>query len=131
MRILKLPYPRMEQLFRRMVFNVVARNCDDHTKNFAFIMDKKGKWDISPAYDLCHAYRPNSVWVSQQSLSVNGRRRDITVQDMLDVATQMNIKKGESLIEQITNAVRKWPQYAADQKVPETIAKAINSTLLV
>ena len=131
MRILRLPYPRMEQLFRRMVFNVVARNCDDHAKNFAFIMDKKGKWDISPAYDLCHAYRPGSVWVSQQSLSVNGRRQDITIQDMLDVADQMNIKKGEPTVEHIVATVRKWLLYAAEQKVPDSISKAINSTLLV
>lgn len=131
MRILKLPYPRMEQLYRRMVFNVVARNCDDHTKNFAFIMDKKGVWDLSPAYDLCHAYRPESPWVSQQSLSVNGKRKDITPRDLLDVADQMNVKKAQPIVEEITQIVGNWLKYAAKQKVPDRLAKAINKTLLV
>ena len=131
MRILRLSYPRMEQLFTRMVFNVIARNCDDHTKNFAFIMDRKGKWDISPAYDLCHAYRPDSVWVSQQSLSINGKRQGIKIQDFLDVANQMNIRKAESIIDHVIHTVGKWLQYAAEQKVPDQISIAINSTLLV
>ena len=64
MRELKLTYADAEQMFRRMVFNVIARNCDDHTKNFSFILKQGGKWELSPAYDLCHAYRPGSEWVS-------------------------------------------------------------------
>ncbi|MBL7836686.1 MAG: type II toxin-antitoxin system HipA family toxin, partial [Bacteroidetes bacterium] len=75
MRILRLPYQDAEQLFIRMVFNVLSKNCDDHTKNFSFMMHKNGEWRLSPAYDVCHAYRPGSQWVSQQSLSVNGKRR--------------------------------------------------------
>ena len=63
MRILGLPYPKAEQLFRRMIFNVIARNCDDHTKNFAFLMDKSGVWRLSPAFDVCHSFRPGSTWV--------------------------------------------------------------------
>ena len=58
------------------LFNVLTRNCDDHTKNFAFMLKKDGKWQLAPAYDLCHAYRPNSMWVSQHALSVNGKRTD-------------------------------------------------------
>jgi serine/threonine-protein kinase HipA len=72
MRMLRLSYPEAEQQFIRMVFNVLARNCDDHTKNFAFLMDQSGKWTLSPAYDVCHAFRPGSLWVSSQSLTVNG-----------------------------------------------------------
>ena len=78
MRMLRLPYPQAEQLYRRMVFNVMSRNCDDHTKNFAFVMDKQGKWKLSPAFDICHAYRPGSDWVSQHALSINGKRKYIT-----------------------------------------------------
>ena len=131
LRILRLPYPQAEQLFRRMVFNVVARNCDDHTKNFAFLMDKKGGWKLSPAYDICHAYRPGSPWVSQQSLSVNGKRLNITTQDFLEVAKQMNIKRPEPIIAEIVQVVGNWANYAAKQKVPETVAMAIKATLLV
>jgi serine/threonine-protein kinase HipA len=71
MRELKLSYQDMEQMFRRMVFNVISRNCDDHTKNFAFRLKKDQKWNLAPAYDICHAYRPGSEWVSQHALSIN------------------------------------------------------------
>lgn len=131
LRVLRLPYPQAEQLFRRMVFNVVARNCDDHTKNFAFLMDKKGGWKLSPAYDICHAYRPGSPWVSQQSLSVNGKRLNITTQDFLEVAKQMNIKRPEPIIAEIVQVVGNWANYAAKQKVPDDVAMAIKATLLV
>jgi len=86
MRRLKLTYPEMEQMFRRMVFNVLARNCDDHTKNHTFIMKSNGSWKLAPAYDICHAYRPGSEWVSFHSLSINGKRDDISTDDMLQVA---------------------------------------------
>ena len=94
-------------------------------------MDKKGQWDLSPAYDLCHAYRPDSPWVSQQSLSVNGKRQGISTQDLLEVAQEMNVKKPEPIIDEMVQTVGRWMDYAAKQKVPDAIARAINSTLLV
>ncbi|HVB03005.1 MAG TPA: type II toxin-antitoxin system HipA family toxin [Chitinophagaceae bacterium] len=130
MRMLHFPYPQSEQLFIRMVFNVMARNCDDHTKNFAFIMDKTGAWKLSPAYNLCHAYRPGSPWVSRQSLSVNGKRQDISTKDLLEVAKQMNVKNASLLIEKVIKIIGKWMVYADKQKVPDDLAKAIKSTLL-
>jgi serine/threonine-protein kinase HipA len=131
MRQLRLPYPQAEELFRRMVFNVIARNCDDHTKNFSFIMNKSGKWKLAPAFDICHAFRPASTWVSQQSLSVNGKRKDITVSDMLEVAQNMSIKKPEAIIQQINGVVKKWPQYADKMHVKEDLRDAIQKTLIV
>jgi serine/threonine-protein kinase HipA len=131
MRQLRLPYPQAEELFRRMVFNVIARNCDDHTKNFSFIMNKSGKWKLAPAFDICHAYRPASTWVSQQSLSVNGKRKDITVSDMLAVAQNMSIKKPEAIIQQINGVVKKWPHYADKVYVKEDLRDAIQKTLIV
>ncbi len=131
MRILKLPYPQAEQLFRRMVFNVMARNCDDHTKNFAFIMNKKGEWNLSPAFDICHAYRPGSEWVSQHALSINGKRKNITKQDLLAVAQQMNIKKAEQIIQHIATIVKDWGRYAKIVKIPSKLSKAIAETLLL
>lgn len=130
MRILGLPYPEAEQLFRRMVFNVLARNCDDHTKNFAFIMDKSGNWRLSPAFDVCHSYRPGSSWVSQQSLSVNGKRKDITRDDFLSVARNMNIKKSDKIISQINDAVKRWPGFAEETRVKPELRDAINKTLV-
>jgi serine/threonine-protein kinase HipA len=130
MRLLGLPYARAEQLFRRMVFNVVSRNCDDHTKNFAFIMDKTGAWDLSPAFDVCHSYRPASTWVSQQSLSVNGKRQNITRDDLISVAKQMNIKKAASIIGQVNEVVSNWPSYAAATNVNPDLSNAINQTLI-
>ena len=130
MRLLGLPYTDARQLFTRMVFNVMARNCDDHTKNFAFLMDKNGKWGLSPAFDVCHAYRPNSPWVSQHALSIEGKRTDFDVKDFINLATKMNIKKPLEIIEQVRNAVGDWQKYAKEVEVDESLAKAIESTLL-
>lgn len=131
MRILGLPYPQAEQLFRRMVFNVMAQNCDDHTKNFAFVMDQSGKWSLSPAYDVCHAYRPESEWVSQHALSINGKRKNISEKDLLEVAHKMNVKKAKQIILQISNAVKHWDKYAAENGVDKKLQVAIEKTLLV
>ena len=131
MRMLGLPYPQAEQLYRRMVFNVMARNCDDHTKNFMFIMDKTGTWKLSPAYDVCHAYRPGSEWVNQHALSINGKRNTITKVDLLQVAKQMNIKKAEAIIKQIADAVSNWSYYADEVKVEKKLKQAIQKTLII
>ncbi len=114
MRMLRLSYPEAEQMFRRMVFNVLSRNCDDHTKNFAFLMDKNGKWRLSPAYDICFAYRPGSIWVSSQSLQVNGKRENISDSDFLEVAKKMNIKKAEESIYQVRSSILKWAEFAEE-----------------
>lgn len=131
MRMLRLSYPEAEQMFLRMVFNVLARNCDDHTKNFAFLMDQTGKWSQSPAFDICHAYRPGSLWVSSQSLTVNGKRDGITETDFLEVARQMNIKKPKDKIEQVKAAVERWNEFAEGVKVESKLRDSIRKTLLV
>ncbi len=131
MRMLGLPYPQAEQLYRRMVFNVLARNCDDHTKNFAFQMDRQGTWSLAPAFDVCHAYRPGSEWVHQQSLSANGKRNHFTRADLLTVAAQMNVKKAEAIIQQVEAVLLDWHYYADLLKVNESLKKAIESTFVV
>lgn len=130
MRSLRLDYPQAEQMYRRMVFNVLARNCDDHTKNFAFTMNKQGLWAISPAYDVCHAYRHDSLWVSQQSLSVNGKRLGIERKDLLAVASQMNIKKPDEIIRHIESILEIWPDYARQCDVETLLQKAIAKTFV-
>jgi len=129
MRLLGLPYPQMEQLYRRMIFNVLARNCDDHTKNFAFVMDKNGEWRLSPAYDVCFAYRPGSPWVSSQSLTVNGKRTNITTADLLAVAKTVNIKKAAAIIDDVKTAVGNWAGYAAQTNVEERLMQGIAKEL--
>jgi len=131
MRFLGLPYPQAEQLYRRMVFNVLGRNCDDHTKNFAFVMDKTGKWKLSPAFDVCHAYRPGSDWVSQHALSINGKRKNITKNDLLEVAREMNIKKSEKIFTQISSVIGNWDKYADQVKVDAKLKIAIAKTFIV
>ena len=131
MRMLMLPYAQAEQMFRRMVFNVMSRNCDDHTKNFAFVMDKAGTWKLAPAFDICHSYRPDSTWVSQHSLSLNGKRKDIARQDFMEIAQRMNIKKAIHLIDEVGAAVKNWQTFADQAKVKPDLADAIASTLLI
>lgn len=131
MRLLSLPYPDAEQMFRRMVFNVLATNCDDHTKNFSFLLRKNKKWELSPAYDICYAYDPNSLWVSQQTLSVNGKNRNITKADLLTIAKANNIKKGENIIIEINSIIKKWKAFAAQAKVEDSLMHTIEINLHV
>jgi serine/threonine-protein kinase HipA len=130
MRSLRLPYPDAEQLYKRMAFNVMARNCDDHTKNFSFIMNQSGDWSLAPAFDICHAYRPNSTWVSQHALSVNGKRNNISTDDLLAVAKNMNIKKPAAILNQISSTVKSWKDFATETNVKPKLRDAIGQTLI-
>lgn len=130
MRLLRLPYPDAEQMFRRMVFNVIARNCDDHTKNFAFRLKEGGNWELSPAYDICHAYRPDSIWVSQHALSINGKRKGIEKDDLINFAKAMNIKKSAKIIYEINTTVQNWNSYADEVNVNKKQRDSIRETLL-
>lgn len=131
MRSMLLPYTDAEQLYRRMVFNVMARNCDDHTKNFSFSMDKTGKWKLAPAFDVCHSYRPGSVWVSQHSLSINGKRQNITRDDLLAIAKNMNIKKAGAIISQVNAVVSRWNDFATQVNVKADLKDAVGKTLVL
>ncbi|MEE1885444.1 type II toxin-antitoxin system HipA family toxin [Pedobacter flavus] len=130
MRTLLLPYPDAEQMFRRMVFNIIGRNCDDHTKNFAFLMDKKGDWRLSPAFDVCYAYRPDSFWVSKQSITANGKRDHFTEEDLLKIANQMNIKKAKQIIDEVQNTINNWRVFAKEVNVNEKLIQEIDQNLL-
>lgn len=130
MRILRLPYPQAEQMYRRMVFNVLAKNCDDHTKNFAFRLKKDQRWEITPAYDVCHAYKPEHRWVSEHALSINGKRTGITKDDLVMVAKSMNIKRADAIIEAISKKVATWDVYAEITKVSPELKNAIKETLI-
>lgn len=129
MRILRLTYPEAEQMFRRMVFNVLATNYDDHTKNFSFILKKDEHWRLAPAYDLCFSFDPNNHWVSKQTLSVNGKRLGITKNDLMTIANDNNIKKGEKIIDDINSIVKSWNKYAEQTRVKSDLNKRIKSNL--
>jgi serine/threonine-protein kinase HipA len=131
MRSLRLPYTDAEQLFRRMVFNVIGSNNDDHTKNISFLMDETGQWSLSPAYDVTFAYNPSNLWLSQHQLSINNKRRDITRIDLLSLATQMNVKKASEIIENAKDVISKWKDYASDSGIAGSQIKAIGSTHLL
>lgn len=129
MRELKLTYQDAEQLFRRMVFNVVARNCDDHTKNFAFRLKKGFDWELAPAYDICYAYKPDNRWVSQHALSINNKRKDFTKNDLLLVGESIKCKKAAQIVDEIEEVVQQWKSFAdavgVDPKLRNEIEKSL------
>ncbi len=130
MRRLRLPYRQAEQMFIRMAFNVIARNQDDHTKNISFLMDKKGQWSLSPAYDITWSYNPQGDWTSRHQMSVNNKWDDITRTDLMAVAEAMHIKRAKELIDRICDSVSKWSTLASEYEIPADIVKQIDSTLL-
>ncbi len=130
MRELKLSYTDAEQMFRRMVFNVIARNCDDHTKNFSFLLKQNSKWELAPAYDICHAYRPGSEWVSQHALSVNGKRKNITKTDLMVIGKSIRCKKASQIIDEINETVNQWASFAKEVEITVKLREDIASTLL-
>ncbi len=131
MRRLDLPYENMEQMYRRMVFNVLARNHDDHTKNHSFIMNTKGEWELAPAYDLCYAYSASGKWTNQHQMSLNNKRTDFEYTDLLTVANNMSIKSAKEIITQVAEVVLKWTDYAKEAEVKPEHIELIKSNLRV
>ena len=120
-----------EQLFRRMAFNILAWNCDDHVKNIAYLMDRGGRWSLAPAYDECYAHNPDGDWTSQHQMSVNGKRTGITEEDILACAhfANMRERKAKIVLDEVKDAVREWPRFAAEAEVRDEFATAIANRL--
>ncbi len=118
-RQLELPLHDIEQQFRRMVFNVIARNQDDHVKNIAFLMDRSGAWALSPAFDVIWAYNPSGSWTSRHQMSINGKRDGFVVDDLVAVARVFGISamKARGIIQQAHDAVSRWPEFASSAGV--------------
>ncbi len=114
MRQLLLPANQAEQLFRRMVFNVIARNQDDHTKNISFLMDQSGTWRLSPAYDVTYSHNPGGKWTGLHQMSINGKRDNFTLSDFSAVARSINLKNEKNIIQQILDVVSNWSKYAKE-----------------
>ncbi len=129
MRRLRLTYPEAEEFYRRMVFNVVARNQDDHTKNISFLMDRQGVWHLSPAYDMSWAYNPNGGWTATHQMSINNKWDNISREDLLTVASEMNVKGAKQIIDQVVDAVSQWSRLAKENSdIPQSTIDAIEKT---
>jgi serine/threonine-protein kinase HipA len=130
MRQLDLSMQEVEQQFRRMVFNLAARNQDDHVKNIAFLMDRTGHWALSPAFDVTWSFNPSGAWTASHQMSVNGKRDQFTRSDLLAAGRSAQLKRGraEAIAEEVLISVRDWPRFAADAGVPEEHARDIQAS---
>ncbi len=129
-RQLELPMSVIEEQFRRMVFNIVARNQDDHVKNIAFLMDKNGHWNLAPAFDLTYSYNPSGAWTSQHQMTLNGKRDNFTLEDFKACANAASMKRGraQTIISEVKDVVANWMSYANKAEVPTETSRQIQKT---
>ena len=122
----------IEQIFRRMVFNVLAVNCDDHVKNFSFLMDRNGEWKLSPAYDITFAFKEGNKWISKHQMSINGKSENITYDDLIDTGINMDLKKSKckNIVEETKSVISNWLTYADSANVSEKTAVSINNIII-
>lgn len=116
---LGLGYAAMAETFRRMVFNVLSRNCDDHSKNFSFLLKQQGGWQLAPAYDISFAHNANGQWTNQHLMSVNGKYKDISRADLQAVAKRFGIGEEKWIIENVLQAIARWKSFADEAGLPE------------
>ena len=126
MRKMKLSKKEQRQQYKRMVFNIVARNQDDHTKNIAFLMDRQGEWSLSPAFDMTHSYKPGEGWTQTHQMSINGKRDHFTRQDLIKVAETNDLKNPDNVIHEVMEAVAQWPKFASEAGVSKQKIAAIS-----
>lgn len=131
MRQIRLPYSDMEELYRRMVFNVMSRNQDDHTKNISFLMFPNDEWQLSPAYDVTYAYNPDNFWLKAHQMSVNGKRENILLEDLLAVAKNINLKKPKPIIEQCNDVLSNWKDYAVKAGIENNQIEQIGNQIVL
>ncbi len=120
----------VEQQFRRMVFNIVARNQDDHVKNIGFLMDREGRWSLSPAFDVSYSYSPGGTWTATHQMTLNGKRDGFTMSDFKACARSALLKRGraEAIIEEVRGTVARWPDFAAAAGVDGEWAERIRQS---
>ena len=132
MRQMDLTAKEIEQFFRRMVFNVIAVNQDDHVKNISFLMNRKGKWSLSPAYDITFSYNPDNVWLKAHQMKINNKTTGITRDDLLATGANMGIgtAKVKRIINEVNDAVSNWEQIAKDNGIRQKTIDAVSSVML-
>ncbi len=118
------------QVFRRMVFNVAAANCDDHTRNFSFLLPQGGAWRLAPAYDVTHAHNPQSHWTAQHLMAVNGRTRDISRSDVATVGDRFQVPDATAIIGSVLDAVDSWSEFATKASVGSTATAEVGRDIL-
>jgi serine/threonine-protein kinase HipA len=130
-RQLELPMQAIEQQFRRMVFNIVARNQDDHVKNIAFLMDKQGAWSLAPAFDMTYSYNPSGDWTASHQMTLNGKRDDFILADFEAAAKGASMQRGraKAIVNEVQDVVAGWQGYARDAGVPPEWAEKIQALL--
>lgn len=122
---LRLDYPAREEAFRRIAFNVMAANCDDHSKNVSFLLREDGPWELAPAYDVTHAYNPKGEWTYQHLMSVNGKFADISRDDLMAFADDFAVGTAPKVLDEVGGAIAEWPEFARQAKVSEREVKRI------
>lgn len=130
-RRLGLPMATVEEQFRRMVFNIVARNQDDHVKNIAFLMDRSGNWSLSPAFDMTYSYQPGGKWTSSHQMTMNGKRSGFTPEDFKACANSASMKRGraETIMGEVRDIVMRWRDYADELHVNPELRDKIHAAL--
>lgn len=131
MRQLRLPMQGIEQLFRRMAFNIVARNQDDHVKNIAFLMNKSGEWSLSPAFDMTYSFNPAGAWTASHQMTMNGKRDHFTMEDFNACAKTASMKRGRAakIVAEVQATVSQWGSFAEKAGVPDAVREKIQRTL--
>jgi serine/threonine-protein kinase HipA len=126
-----LPMAAVEEQFRRMAFNIIARNQDDHVKNIAFLMDKAGQWSLAPAFDVMYSYNPTGEWTARHQMTMNGKHDGFTLADFRACAKSALMKRGraEAIVEEVLAAVARWPDFAEQAKVVDEWRKQIQRHL--
>ena len=131
MKMLQLTYNQFEQQYRRALFNVIARNHDDHVKNFSFLMNNEGKWQISPAYDITYQYKDDGTWTNVHQSSINGKFDNFTKNDLLSFGKAFGIKKANHILEEVITVVSQWSKIAKELDIPKKEIENISNNLRV
>ncbi len=124
-RELKIGHEAEVEAFRRMIFNIMGRNCDDHTKNFSFLLKEGSSWELAPAYDLTFAHNPNGEWTSQHLMSANGKYKGFKTNDLMEVADRFGVGEAKNIIVEVRSAIKAWPQFAQQAEVDSKEIKRI------
>ncbi len=132
-RQLGLPMSTIEEMFRRMVFNIIARNQDDHVKNIAFLMDKSGQWSLAPAFDMTYSFNPSGSWTASHQMTMNAKREGFILDDFKACAQAASMKRGraETIVREVVQTVSRWRDYADDAAVPKKERDYIQNTLRI
>lgn len=130
MRQLRLSTMAIEEQFRRMTFNIVARNQDDHVKNIAFLMDREGQWSLAPAFDVMYSYNPSGTWTASHQMTLNGRRDGFTMEDFKSCAQSALMKRGraEAIIKEVQAAVAQWPEFSSEAAITQDLRNKIQKS---